>query len=203
MQSFVDAVTEAVIRGGLVQVETSARHVHLTQQDLETLFGPGAKLTPKRDLSQPGQFLSEERVNLIGPKSRKNNVSILGPVRPATQIELSRSDCMGLGIKAPVRESGDVKGSAPIILEGPCGQLELKEGVMIAKAHVHVTPPIAQALGLVDKQIVKVEIMTDRPVTLDSVLVRVSEKSRYKVHIDTDESNAAGCQGFTLGKIIK
>lgn len=203
MQNIVDVVTEAIGKAGLVEVETSARHVHLTENDIKILFGPEASLTPKRDLSQPGQFLSEERVNLIGPKSRKNNVAILGPARKATQVELSRSDCMGLGVKAPVRESGDVKGSGSIIIEGPCGQIEISQGVMIAKAHVHVTPEMASLLDLKDKQEVMVEVMTDRPIIFKSVVIRVSDKFRYRMHIDADEANAAGCSGFTLGRIIK
>lgn len=203
MQNIIDAVTEAIGKAGLVEVETSARHVHLTEEDIKILFGPEGKLSPKRDLSQPGQFLSEERVNLIGPKSRKNNVAILGPARKATQVELSKSDCMSLGVKAPVRESGDVKGSGSIIIEGPCGQIEIPEGVMIAKAHIHVIPEVAKLLELKDKQIVQVEVLSDRPIIFKNVVIRVSDRFRYRMHIDVDEANAAGVQGFTLGRIIK
>ena len=132
MEQIVSAVMDAVHRAGLVEVEVSARHVHLSQADVEVLFGPGARLEPKRPLSQPGQFLSEQRVTLVGPKGRKERVAVLGPARKATQVELSKSDCMELGVKAPVRESGDVAGSGAITIEGPCGTLELKEGVIIA-----------------------------------------------------------------------
>lgn len=140
MEQIVSAVMDAVHRAGLVEVEVSARHVHLSQADVEVLFGPGARLEPKRPLSQPGQFLSEQRVTLVGPKGRKERVAVLGPARKATQVELSKSDCMELGVKAPVRgvrRRG--RGSGAITIEGPCGTLELKEGVIIAHNHIHVT----------------------------------------------------------------
>ena len=203
MEKVIQMVLDAIPRAGLVEVEVSARHVHLTQEDLDVLFGKGAKLTPKRPLSQPGQFLSEERVTLIGPKGRKERTAVLGPARSATQIELSKSDCVDLGVKAPIRESGDVKGSAPITIVGPCGTLECTEGAIIAKEHVHLTPDVAQIMGVVDKQRVSVEVFTDRPVVFKDVIVRVSKTSSCRMHIDFDEANAAFVSGFTLGKIIK
>ena len=133
------AVMNSVHRAGLVEVEVSARHVHLTKADAEVLFGIGAELEPVRPLSQPGQFLAKQRVTLVGPKGRKERTAVLGPARKATQVELSKSDCVELGVEAPLRESGDVAGSGSIILEGPCGALELKEGVIIARNHIHVT----------------------------------------------------------------
>lgn len=187
-----------------VLVETSARHVHVTQQDLETLFGKGAALTPKKDLSQPGQFACEERVTVAGPKRELKNVSILGPVRPATQVELSMTDARGIGVVPPVRESGDLAGSAGCKIVGPCGEVEIKEGVIVAKRHIHATPADAQALGLSDKQVVKVQVDTDgRSLVFGDVVVRVSEKFALAMHIDTDESNAAGCAGEVYGEIIK
>lgn len=203
MEQIIQAVLDAIPRAGLVEVEVSARHVHLTRADLETLFGKGAELTPKRPLSQPGQFLSEERVTLIGPKGRKERTAILGPIRPATQVELSKSDCVDLGIKAPVRESGDVAGSGSITIEGPCGSLTIQEGAMIAHNHVHLTPEVAEIMGVQDKQRVSVEVFTDRPVTFHDVIIRVSDKFSCRMHIDFDEANAALVSGFTLGKIIK
>ena len=178
MEQIVSAVMDAVHRAGLVEVEVSARHVHLSQADVEVLFGPGARLEPKRPLSQPGQFLSEQRVTLVGPKGRKERVAVLGPARKATQVELSKSDCMELGVKAPVRESGDVAGSGAITIEGPCGTLELKEGVSVA-------------------------VMSERPVIFQDVIIRVSTEFSCKMHIDVDEANAALVSGFTLGKIIR
>lgn len=203
MEQIIQAVLSVIPRAGLVEVEVSARHVHLTREHLEVLFGKGTELTPKRPLSQPGQFLSEERVTLVGPKGRKERTAILGPIRPATQVELSKSDCVELGVKAPVRESGDVAGSGSITIEGPCGSLTIDEGVIIAHNHVHLTPEVAQIMGVTDKQRVAVEVFSDRPVTFRDVIIRVSEKFSCRMHIDFDEANAALVSGFTLGKIIK
>lgn len=203
MEKVIQSVLDAIPRAGLVEVEVSARHVHLTEAHLEVLFGKGAKLTPKRPLSQPGQYLSEERVTLVGPKGRKERTAILGPTRPATQVELSKSDCVELGVNAPVRMSGDVKGSAPITIVGPCGALEIEEGAIIAKEHVHLTPDVAAVMGVVDQQHVDVEVFTSRPVVFRDVIIRVSKASSCRMHIDFDEANAALVSGFTLGKIIK
>lgn len=203
MEKIVSAVMDAVHKAGLVEVEVSARHVHLTEADVEFLFGPGAKLEPKRPLSQPGQFLSEQRVNLVGPKGRKERIAVLGPARKASQVELSRSDCVDLGIDAPLRESGDVAGSAPITIEGPYGILHLKEGAIIAHNHIHVTAPDSVLLDLHDKDRVSVAVMTERPVVFHDVIIRVSTEYSCKMHIDFDEANAALVHGFTLGKIIR
>lgn len=203
MEQIIQAVMDAIPRAGLVEVEVSARHVHLSQQDLEILFGPGAALTPKRDLSQIGQYLAEERVNLIGSRGRKDRVAVLGPVRKDTQVELSQSDCVALGVKAPLRESGDVEGSGSMIIEGPCGTLEIKQGVIVAHKHVHVPTNIAAELGLKDKDRVSVEIFSERPVIFKDVIIRVSDAFRFRMHIDFDEANAAAVSGFTLGKIIR
>ena len=135
-------------------VETSARHVHVTKETLETLFGKGFELTVKKELSQPGQYASEQRVTVVGPKKELANVSILGPCRNADQVELSASDARSIGIAAPVRESGDIAGSGACKLVGPCGEVELKEGVIVAKRHIHVTPEDAEKLGVQDKEIV-------------------------------------------------
>ncbi len=174
-------------------VEMSARHVHVTEADLETLFGKGAKLTPKKDLSQPGQFACEERVDVVGPKGTLPHVSILGPTRSATQIEVSATEARKLGVAAPVRESGDVAGSAPCKLVGPAGEVELSEGVIVAKRHVHMTPEDAAAYGVCDKEIVQVKVDTpERSLIFGDVVIRVSEKFATAMHIDTDEANAAG-----------
>ena len=183
-------------------IETSARHVHVTQQDLETLFGAGAVLTPKKDLSQPGQFACEERVTVVGPKRSLERVSILGPVRPATQVELSLTDARSIGLTAPIRESGDLAGTVGCKLVGPCGEVEITEGVIAAKRHIHFTPKDAEEFGVKDKQIVSVKVGGERGLTFDEVVVRVSEKFRARMHIDTDEANAAGIAGEVEGEVI-
>ena len=186
-----------------VMVEISARHIHLSQEHLEILFGKGYNLTPKKNLSQPGQFACEERVKVIGAKKELAGVSILGPVRPATQVELSLTDARSIGVTAPVRESGDIAGSGSCKLVGPCGEVDLAEGVIAAKRHIHFTPEQATEYGLKDSQIVKVKIPTDgRALIFDDVVVRVSPKYAAAMHIDTDESNAAGIAGKVDGIIL-
>ena len=186
-----------------VLVETSARHVHLSAQDIETLFGAGATLTEKKPLSQPGQFACEERVTLVGPKKSIPNVIILGPARPATQVEVSLTDARTLGVSAPNRESGDVAGSAGCKLVGPAGEVELTEGVIAAQRHIHLTPDVAAEFGVADKEIVCVKIDSARSLVFDDVVVRVSEKFAPAMHVDTDESNAAALSGEVYGEIIK
>ena len=187
-----------------VLVETSARHVHLSRADVETLFGAGATLTHKKDLSQPGQFACEERVTVVGPKKSIPNVIILGPERPASQVEVSFTDARTLGVTAPVRESGDVANSAPCKLVGPCGEVELSEGVIVAKRHIHMTPADAEELNVTDKEIVSVKIDSDgRSLVLGDVVVRVNANFALAMHIDTDESNAAMAFGECYGEIVK
>ena len=183
-------------------VETSARHVHLTAEDVEILFGKGHELTNKKDLSQPGQFACEEKVTVKGPKGSLK-ASILGPTRPASQVELSLTDARTIGVTVPVRESGDVAGSTGCVLEGPCGTVELKEGVIAAKRHIHMTTADAAELGVADKEIVQVKLNTARPLTFGDVVVRVSDKFALAMHIDTDEANAAGAAGAVFGEIVK
>lgn len=186
-----------------VLIETSARHVHVTQEALEILFGKGYELTVKKMLSQPGQFASNERVAVIGTKSQFPAVSILGPVRPECQVELSLTDARSIGVDAPIRESGDVAGSGACKLVGPNGEVELKEGVIAAKRHIHATPEDAEKYGLKDKQIVSVRIDSEgRSLIFDDVVVRVSPKYALAMHIDTDESNAAGATPGLIGEIL-
>ena len=186
-----------------ILVETSARHIHVTDKTLATLFGAGATLTNKKDLSQPGQFACEEKVTLVGPKGELK-VSILGPTRPADQVELSFTDARTLGLKAvPIRESGDVAGTPGLKLVGPCGEVDMAEGTIVAKRHIHMTPADAEALGVSDKEIVKVKIATARPVIFDDVVVRVSPKFALAMHIDTDECNACCGFGEIYGEVIK
>ena len=187
-----------------VIVETSARHVHLTKEHVDILFGEGHGLTFKKDLSQPGQFACEERVSIVGPKNTIKNVIVLGPERKASQVEVSLTDARTLGVTAPVRESGDVANSGPCKLVGPCGEVELTEGVIAAKRHIHFTPDEAAEANVSDKEIVMVKVVSDGRTTIfDDVVVRVHPNFAAAMHIDTDESNAAMAFGQIYGEIIK
>ncbi len=184
-------------------VETSARHVHVTQETLEVLFGEGYQLTVKKTLSQPGQFASNEKVTIVGPKGQMN-ASILGPCRKDNQVEISLTDARSLGLTAPVRESGDIAGSGACKLIGPKGEVELTEGVIAAKRHIHATPEDAEKLGVKDKDIVSVKVETDgRSLIFGDVVARVSASYALAMHIDTDESNAAGCGREVYGEIVR
>ncbi len=188
-----------------VLVEISARHVHLSQSDLETLFGADHKLTVKKELSQPGQFACEERVRVIGTKGEFAAVSVLGPVRKDTQVEISLTDARTIGVAAPVRESGDIAGSGACRLAGPAGEIEISEGVIAARRHIHATVADAQRMNLKNGEIVSVEIPSanGRNLVFGDVVVRVSDSYALAMHIDTDEANAAGMAPNTIGKIIK
>ena len=197
-----------------ILVETSARHVHVTQETLEVLFGKGAQLEVRAMLSQPGQFVSNQRIDLVGYKLNKvtgekvetriKGVSILGPVRKDNQVELSFTDCRALGVNAPVRESGDIAGSAGCKLVGPAGELEIKEGVIVAKRHIHMTEADAAEFGVKNGEIVKLEVNTNgRSLIFGDVVVRVRNDFALACHIDTDESNAAACSGTVYGKLVK
>lgn len=176
-----------------VLIETSARHVHLSKEHIDKLFGEGHELTFKKALSQPGQFACEERVTVVGEKKEIKNVSILGPARNATQVEISLTDARSIGCVAPIRESGDIAGSGACKIIGPCGEIEISEGVIAAKRHIHLTPEAAKEMGVSDKQIVSVKIDSDdRKTVFGDVVIRVSDKFSPAMHIDTDESNAAG-----------
>jgi len=185
-----------------ILVETSARHIHVTKEALETLFGKGKTLTFKKALSQPGQFACEEKVEIVGPKNSIKNVSILGPERSAVQVELSLTDARSIGVVAPIRESGNTENSGSCKIVGPCGEIEVDNCVIAAKRHIHVTPAEAEALNVSDKQIVKVEVCGDRKLIFDDVVVRVHPNFSAAMHIDTDESNAAGASAGLYGTII-
>lgn len=197
-----------------ILVETSARHLHVTQETLEKLFGAGSELTIRAMLSQPGQYVSNQRVDLVGYKVNKatgektetkiKGVSILGPVRKADQVELSLTDARTLGVKAPIRESGDVAGSAGCKLVGPCGEVEISEGVIIAKRHIHMTNADAAELNVTNGEIVNLKVNTEgRSVIFGDVVVRVNDSFALAAHIDTDESNAANAVGTVYGTIVK
>lgn len=184
-------------------VETSARHVHLTAEAFATLFGEGKELTVKKMLSQPGQFASEERVTIVGPKKSLPNISILGPFRKANQVELSATDARSIGIVAPIRESGDVAGSGACKIVGPAGEIEISEGVIVAKRHIHLTPADAEEMGVKDKDVVWVRLDTDgRKAILGDVVCRVSDSYALAMHIDTDESNAVSAPRELYGEIV-
>jgi putative phosphotransacetylase len=174
-----------------IPVGVSNRHVHVSEKDMEILFGSGKGLTKFKDLGQPGQYAADEKVELIGPKGSIGGVRVLGPTRGRTQVEISRTDAFKLGITPPVRDSGDLDGSAPITLKGPQGSVELNEGVIIAHRHIHITPDLAEKHGLQDKQMVSVACEGPRALTFDKVLVRVSDKFALEFHVDVDEANAA------------
>jgi len=186
-----------------VLVEISARHVHVTQADLETLFGAGAVLHPKKNLSQPGQYASEEKVDLVGPKSTIKNVSILGPCRNASQAEVSLTDARTLGVTALVRESGSIEGTNGITLVGPAGSVVLSKGLIAAKRHIHLTPEVATQFGVKNSQVVSVKVgANERTTTFGDVVIRISEKFAPAMHIDTDEANAAGLSGESWGDVV-
>lgn len=190
--------------GNGVLIETSARHVHVSEADLKVLFGENAQLTFKKALSQPGQFACEERVTIVGPKKSIPNVSILGPARNATQVELSATDARSIGVDIAIRESGDLKGTPGCKIVGPCGEVELSEGVIVAKRHIHITPEDAVELNLTDKEIVSVKVVNEyRSIIFGDVVVRVRSDFSKAMHIDTDESNAGCIAPGTIGEIIK
>ena len=186
-------------KGFLVPVGVSARHVHLTQEHVEVLFGPGYQLTKKKDL-MGGQFASNEQVTIVGLKLRAiENVRILGPVRKASQVEVSATDALKLGIKAPIRESGDIAGSAPIALVGPKGALYLKEGCIVAMRHIHMSPQDALAAGVKNGDVVSVKADNERGTVFNHVKIRVDDSFTLEMHIDTDEANASKiAQGDTV-----
>lgn len=186
-----------------VQVNMSNRHIHVTQEHLEILFGEGHQLTKMKDLSQPGQYACDEKVDIVGPKSTLKGVRILGPVRPQTQLEISVFDARTLGVDAVVRASGNIAGTPGCTLVGPKGQLEIKEGVIVAARHVHMHTSDGEKFGLKDKDIVKVRVGKERAVVFENVVVRVHDTFALDMHIDIEEGNAAGIKNGDLGEIIR
>ena len=199
-----------------ILVETSARHVHVTQETLETLFGKGHELTAKKMLSQPGQFASTDKVEVLGYNDPRKDpegklprpsmaFSILGPVRDHNQVEVSLTEARKLGVSAPVRESGDIKGSGKCTLKGPAGEVDIEEGVIAAKRHIHMTPEDAEHFGVKNGEIVSVKVDTGkgRATVFGDTVVRVSSKYALAMHIDTDESNACCGSGLVYGEIAK
>ena len=185
------------------EVEASGRHVHLSRKELDALFGTGYELTKAKDLSQPGQYASKERLTVVGPKGAFHNVVILGPVRKESQVEISLTDCLQLGVKAPIRESGDIEGTPGIVLVNGDKSVSLDKGLIVAKRHVHMTPEDAEKMGVKNHDIVKVKVEGARPLIFDDVVIRVSPKFATYMHIDYDEANACGFSKGIRGRIIK
>lgn len=186
-----------------VKIGLSNKHLHLSEKHIEVLFGAGHKLTPKKDLVQPGQFACEEKVDIVGPKSTLKGIRVLGPARPETQVELAMTDARTIGIKAPIRESGKLEGTPGCKLIGPCGEVELDHGVIVALRHVHLSTAQAAEAGVKDKDIVSIKIEGERGLTFDNVLVRSGDAHEREVHLDTDEGNAAACGPNSVCTIIK
>ena len=196
----MDPVTQKVLSALFVELEASARHVHLTESQAIALFGHG--LTQCRPLSQPGQYLAKERVTVVGPKGRLERVAVLGPARKDGQVELSLTDARVLGIDAPIRLSGDVAGTPGCTLLGPAGEISLPQGVLVAQRHIHLRPEDAAGFGVKDKQVVSLRTYTRRPVVFRDVVVRISEKFAPYAHLDFDEANACGFLPGDLGRIV-
>ncbi|WP_282140004.1 phosphate propanoyltransferase [Cytobacillus oceanisediminis] len=186
-----------------IPMAVSARHCHLSQRDLEILFGTGYQLTEKADLSQPGQFAANETITIAGPRGSLDKVRILGPARNMTQVEVSRTDSIKLGLKPPLRESGNIEGSSPVTLIGPKGSIYKKEGLIIAQAHIHMAPEDAETFGVKNGEYVKVEAEGERPISFGNVLIRISPRYRLEMHIDTDEANAGLITGKTAGRLVR
>lgn len=196
----LEELAKAVLGRVFVELEASGRHVHVTEQQAQTLFGHA--LTPKRPLSQPGQYLANERVTVIGPKGTFENVAVLGPERKEAQVEVSLTDARTLGVQPPVRLSGSVKDSPGVTLTGPKGTVTLTQGVIAAQRHIHMTPQDAARFGVKDKEVVRLQTYTDRPLIFDDVVVRVSPQFATYVHLDYDEANACGFRTGDLGRIL-
>ena len=196
----MEKLVETLVGRLFVPLEASGRHVHITKEQAEMLFGHG--LTPSRPLSQPGQYLAKERLTVIGPKGEFQNVAVLGPERGEGQVELSLTDARSLGLTVPVRPSGEVSGSPGCTLVGPKGRVELSRGVICAQRHIHVTPEDAAHFHVRDGQLVSLKTYTDRPLVFEDVLIRVSPKFATNVHLDYDEANACGFSKGDLGRII-
>jgi len=195
-----EELVEKVLGNIFVKLEASGRHVHLTKDQAQTLFGHG--LTPKRPLSQPGQYLANERVTVIGPKGEFQNVAVLGPERKEAQVEISLTDGKVLGITSPIRLSGNTENTPGATLTGPKGSITIDHGVIVAKRHIHMTPEDAKHFGVQDKQLIRLQTFTQRPTVFGDTVVRVSPDFATFVHLDYDEANACGFQNGDLGRIL-
>jgi putative phosphotransacetylase len=184
-----------------VPIGLSNKHIHVSQADLEVLFGKDYQLTVMKDLSQPGQYACEEKVDVVGPKG-KMTMRILGPVRPETQVELSIGDGFALGLKVPIKNSGDTAGTPGVKVVGPAGEVDIDHGVIVAARHIHMSPEEGEAFGVKDKDVVSVKLDGPRGLTFDNVLVRVNPNFRLDMHLDVEEGNAAGAKNGQLATIL-
>ena len=196
----LEELTNQIMACLFVELEASARHVHVTKEQANMLFGHD--LTPKRPLSQPGQFLAQERVAVVGPKGELNHVAVLGPARKEAQVEVSMTDARVLGLQPPIRESGKVAGSPGVVLRSEKAELAIKQGVIIAQRHLHLTPEDAQKFAVADRQVVRLQVFTERPLIFQDVLVRVRPDFATRAHLDFDEANACAMQPGDLGRIL-
>lgn len=203
LKDIVDEVIERVKKEAFIEVEASGRHVHLSRKDIDVLFGKGYELTRLKDLSQPSQYACKERVTISGPKGSLKNVVVLGPERKESQIEVSLTDALVLGVQPPVKQSGDLLGTSGVTISTEGASLEVERGLMVAMRHVHITPDDAVKFNVEDNEIVKVKVFGQRPLIFDDVVVRVSEKFNTYMHIDYDEANACGFSKGTLARIMK
>lgn len=203
LNEIVEEVINRVKKEAFIEVEASGRHVHLSREDVDKLFGKGYELTKLKDLSQPGQYACKERVTITGPKGSLKNVVVLGPCRANTQVEISLTDGSSLGLKAPIKQSGDLEGTLGIKISTENGEVELDKGLMVAKRHIHMKPFDAKKFDVCDNEVVQVKVMGQRPLIFDDVVVRVSESFETYMHIDYDEANACGYSKGTFAKIIK
>ena len=199
----IDEVVKRIKNQMLIEVEASGRHIHLSDEHLQILFGPGYTLTKVKDLSQPGQYACKERVTITGPKGSIKNVVVLGPTRKETQIEVSLTDALSLGIKTPVRESGHIEDTPGLTVSTERGSITLNKGLITAKRHIHITPEDAERFGVKDKENVKVEVLGERPLIFEDTVIRVSPNFRTYMHIDYDEANACGFTKGTMCRIVK
>ncbi|MEA4846088.1 MAG: phosphate propanoyltransferase [Clostridiaceae bacterium] len=206
-RGIVDIITEKVkkelVKEYLIPVEVSARHIHLSEEHMELLFGHENELTKKKELSQPGQYQYNERVMLIGPRGVISNVAVLGPVRKKTQVEITRTDSVALGINPPVRDSGDLEGSGTLFIASPLSMIKAEKSVIIAKRHIHMGSEDAKHFGVHDGELVSVRIFGQRPLIFEEVLIRVSDNYVLGMHLDFDEANAAGCTASTFCMICR
>ncbi|MCR1955098.1 ethanolamine utilization phosphate acetyltransferase EutD [Clostridioides mangenotii] len=203
LNEIVEEVINRVKKEAFIEVEASGRHVHLSKADMEALFGKGYELTKAKDLSQPGQYACKERVMITGPKGSLKNVIVLGPCRSNTQVEVSLTDLASLGLKAPVKQSGDLEGTPGLKISVDDKEVNVKEGLIVAKRHIHMTPQDAEKFVVHDNEEVNVKVFGNRPLVFEGVVVRVNANYKTYMHIDYDEANACGFQKGTFAKIVK
>lgn len=203
LEIIVDEVVNRVKKEAFIEVEASGRHIHLSRKDINALFGEGYNLTKLKDLSQPGQYACAERVTISGPKGELKNVIVLGPERKETQVEVSLTDCSSLGLKAPIKQSGDLTNTLGVTVSTDKGSITLEKGLMAAKRHVHMTPDDAKKFNVSDNEVVQVKVFGQRPLIFDDVIIRVNENFETFMHIDYDEANACGFSKGCLARIIK